>query len=391
MSDRLFGILTGRISLKIEGFEAPLLAEKLREICKVKSLYAKDDALFATIPGNKINRVQTLCESQNCVYEILERRGTAFKIKKYLHRFGFAFGVILASALIFYLSNTVVKIEINGAYDDAQRVQIRELLATEGVKPGAYIPSLNFMKISTELFSKSDEVAWASLGSVGSVVYVNVSMSTNKPEAESTRIPTNIVAARDAVIVSAKVLTGQLSVLVGDAVHKGQMLVSGLVEYDGGAARYYHSRATIIGRYEDRAVFSQNYRETSTAYGEKIYRKSLGFFDLEIPLPSEMLKRGAEYSVKTQTVPVKLIGFTLPFSVKTYEYTEIVETERTYSKGEALSILYKRMDNYEKNLLAGSKIISRKVHEIDGGDGISLEVDYEIEGDIGSPSEIFAD
>ena len=391
MSDRLFGILTGRISLKIEGFDAPLLAEKLRKICKVKSLYAKDDALFATIPGNKINRVQTLCESQNCVYEILERRGAAFKIKKYLHRFGFSFGVILVSALIFYLSNTVVKIEINGAYDDAQRAQIRELLATEGVKPGAYIPSLNFMKISTELFSKSDEVAWASLGSVGSVVYVNVSMSTNKPETESTRIPTNIVASRDAVIVSAKVLTGQLSVLVGDAVHKGQMLVSGLVEYDGGAARYYHSRATVIGRYEDRAVFSQKYCETSTAYGEKIYRKCLGFFDLEIPLPSEMLKRGAQYSVKSQTVPVKLIGFTLPFSVKTYEYTEIVETEKTYSKGEALSNLYKRVDNYEKNLLAGSKIISRNVHEIDGGDGISLEVDYEIEGDIGAPSEIFAD
>ena len=391
MSDRLFGILTGRISLKIEGFDAPLLAEKLRKICKVKSLYAKDDALFATIPGNKINRVQTLCESQNCVYEILERRGAAFKIKKYLHRFGFSFGVILVSALIFYLSNTVVKIEINGAYDDAQRAQIRELLATEGVKPGAYIPSLNFMKISTELFSKSDEVAWASLGSVGSVVYVNVSMSTNKPETESTRIPTNIVASRDAVIVSAKVLTGQLSVLVGDAVHKGQMLVSGLVEYDGGAARYYHSRATVIGRYEDRAVFSQKYRETSTAYGEKIYRKCLGFFDLVIPLPSEMLKRGAQYSVKSQTVPVKLIGFTLPFSVKTYEYTEIVETEKTYSKGEALSNLYKRVDNYEKNLLAGSKIISRNVHEIDGGDGISLEVDYEIEGDIGAPSEIFAD
>lgn len=384
-------VIFGSVTLKIDGFDVNLLSEELYKQCKVISLYESGDSLFATIPGSQLRKAESLCSQSDCVFEVIKTRGVFFRLKKYFRRFGFLTGALAASALIFYLSNTVMKVEIVGPADDAQKAEIRQILSAEGVRAGTYIPSVNFLKLSAGLVAQSDSVAWASIGNVGSVVYVNVSMATNRLPAENTRIPSNIVSDRDAVIVKADVMTGQLKVLVGDAVCKGQLLVSGLVEYETGPARYFHSRANIVGRYEQRAEFSQKYREITQIRGETVYRRSLKFFELEIPLPSGLLKDGANYEIVTESVPVKLFGLTLPFSIETTAYTELIENEKDYSDAEALKSLYRRLELYEKNLLSGQEIISREVSEVRDGDGVTLSADYVLEGQIGEVSEIYID
>lgn len=384
-------VIFGSVTLKIDGFDVNLLSEELYKQCKVISLYESGDSLFATIPGSQLRKAESLCSQSNCVFEVIKTRGVIFRLKKYFRRFGFLAGALVACTLIFYLSNTVMKVVIVGPADDAQKAEIRQILSAEGVRAGTYIPSVNFLKLSAGLVAQSDSVAWASIGNVGSVVYVNVSMATNRLSAENTRIPSNIVSDRDAVIVKAEVMTGQLKVLVGDAVCKGQLLVSGLVEYETGPARYFHSRANIVGRYEQRAEFSQKYREITQIRGETVYRRSLKFFELEIPLPSGLLKDGANYEIVTENVPVKLFGITLPFSIETAAYTELIEDEKDYSDAEALKSLYRRLELYEKNLLSGQKIISREVSEVRDGDGITLSAYYVLEGQIGEVSEIYID
>lgn len=384
-------IIFGTVSLKIDGFDAVLLSEKLYESCKVISLYNKGDSLFLTVLGSQFRKVKEICEAEKCVIEIIETHGFIFTLKKYFRRFGFAAGIIAVSALIFYLSNVVMKIEIVGSADEAAKAEIREILNSEGIHAGSYIPALNFLKISSALISQSENVAWASIGNIGSVVYVNVNMSTNKTEVENNRIPSNIISDKDAVIVKAEVLAGQLKVLVGDAVYKGQILVSGIVEYASGSAKYFRSKANIIGRYDEHVEFTQKYSEISQIRGEKIYRHSLEFFELDIPLPSGLLRDGANYEVKTKTTPVRLLGFTLPIAVTTSEYTELIENEKNFSTDEALKSLYRRVGLYEKNMLKDKNIISKDVLEVKDDDGVTVSVDYVLEGEIGMPSEIYID
>ena len=383
-------LIFGEVSYKIDGFDVSLLTEKLYKSCKVISLYTKNDSLYLTTSGRFEKKVLRLCESSDCVCEITERRGAVFTLRKYFKRFGFAVGAIVAAALIFFLSNTVMKIEVTGVDDENVIREIRSILKDEGLYAGTYIPSLNYFSLANKLFASSDNVAWASIGNIGSVVYVNVSTPSLQPQtAENKRIPCDIVASRDAVIVNAEVLVGQLDVLIGDAVYKGQKLVSGRIERREGYPKFYHSYARITGRYGESVTIEQKYVEEALLPADVFYRKSLNIFELEIPLPGDVLKSSAEYSVKSSTTPIRLFGIELPLSVTVREYTELCEDVKSYSTAEAFRLLYERLENYEKEILDGVTVVDRKIEEISGDDGVALKIDYVLEGEIGVPSEIY--
>lgn len=381
--------LLGEVTLKIDGFDTSSLSEKLYRVCKVVSLYTKSDSVFVTTIGTHEARVRELCEKHHCICETVEKRGAVYAVKRYIKRYGAAIGIIAAAALIFFLSNTVMKVEVVGTNDPEVIAEVKGVLREEGLKAGAYIPSLNFLELSNTLFTHLDSVAWASVRSMGSVVTVNISEPTHKTDAENTRIPCNIVASRDAVITRAEVKVGQLCVLLGDAVHKGEILVNGVIEHESGVTKYYHSYANIIGRYEENVVFTQKYTEETQLYGEKTYRKSLKFFELELPLPSSVLKQGQQYSEQSYEVPVKLLGLTLPISLKTYEYTEQRTDIKTYSTAEALQSLYRRLESYEQNILSDVEIIERTVTELQTDEAVMLLVQYLLEGEVGEVSEIY--
>ena len=379
----------GEITFKIDGFDTSVLASKLCKECKVISIYRRADSVFFSTYGKYERKVKDLVSKNGAVCEIISRKGAVYTVGKYVKRWGIPIGIFICTLAIFFLSNTVMKIEINGTDDPEICSEITGILREEGLKPGSYIPSLNYLRLSEILFSHSDSVAWASIGNTGSVVSVNVSVSTNKQKNPSNRIPCNIVASKDAVVKNAVVRVGKLCVLLGDTVRKGQLLVTGIAEREDGNVKYYHSLAEITGQYEEEISLFQPYFEEITTEGEPLYRRCLKFFDFEIPLPGEVIPQGREYSQKSQENDVKLMDFTLPFSVKTYQLTPITRETHEYTRGEALMILYKRLKNYEKNMLAGTKIISRNITETESEEGVSLAVEYVLEGEIGEVREIF--
>lgn len=379
----------GTVFMKIDGFDVSLLTERLYKSCKVISLYEKSGSVYFKTFGIYEKKAAEIADKNNCVYEILERKGIRYTLQKYVKRYGLYAGAALAAAAIFFLSNTVMKIEINGALSDETRAEVREILKEEGLKAGAYIPSLNYFNLANRLFSSSDKIAWASIGNVGSVVEVNITEATRPEEVGSSRIPCNIVSTRDAVITDAKVLAGQLEVLIGDAVYKGKLLVSGIVPLSNGSAQYCRSIAEITGRYEQSVDFRVNYIEEGNFEGEKIYRRALNFFELEIPLPGGIFKTGAKYSEAVSKTDLKLLGLKLPIAVTTYEYTELISDIKSYSTEEALAELYRRLENYEKNILRGVEIVDRRTQELRDGEGVTLRADYVLEGEIGKISDIY--
>lgn len=382
-------LIFGKVSFKIDGFDVSLLTEKLYKCCKVISLYTKSDSLYLTTSGRFEKRVTSLCEKSDCICDVIERKGIIYTLRRYFRRYGLAFGAVISAVIIFLLSNTVMKIEVTGISDESVISEVRSILREEGLRAGAYIPSLNYFKLANKLFASSDNVAWASIGNIGSVVYVNIGSPTLKPASENRHIPCDIVASRDAVVVGAEVMVGQLSVLIGDAVYKGQTLVNGRIERREGFPKYYHSYARITGRYEENINLYQPYVEETTVDGDKFYRRSLNLFELEIPLPGDILKNDAEYSIKSSTTPIKFLGFTLPVSVTQKEYTERIKDVVSYSTAEALQSLYSKLKNYESEILKDVTVIERNVSEVQTDDGVSLDVTYTLEGEIGIPSEIY--
>lgn len=382
-------LIFGSITVKIDCFEPEKVIDKIYMVCKVLSLYTDADSIYVKIRPQQAKKLFDLLEKSECVYEITNQRGLWFIIGKYVKRFGIIFGAFFACAIVIFLSNTAMKIEISGTDDDKLKSEILGVLKSEGVYAGAFLPSINFMELESKLYSISNDIAWASIGHEGSLVCVNITESTNKQVVLSKRIPSNIVASRDGVIVNAEVLSGKLCILIGSAVSEGELLVSGIVERTNGMAYYYHSIANITAEFEECFEIHQDYVCKSSTYGEVSYVKSLKFFDYELILPS-LAKLKGDYSKESDIVMFDIFGFELPLGIVTNKYSEIVTDVKLYTTETALEEAYRRLEIIEDNLLDGNEILHREVTELCDETGVTLKVIYKLQGDIGKQVEIFA-
>ena len=246
------------------------------------------------------------------------------------------------------------------------------------------------MAVQTRLFEVSPDVSWASIGHSGSVVTVNISMPTNKVKSEEGRIPCNIVAAHDGRIVSADVLVGEFTSLIGSGVKKGDILVSGIVDNKNGNAYYRHSIAKVIAEYEETVAFEQKLYDRIETDGETVYKKSLCFFEYEIPLPG--FKQPSENArISSDYTPIMLFGLRLPIGVRTDGYTEIIKKNKIFTTESAEAELQRKLDIYEKNLIADQEILQKDVSIDVIDDTVRLTAKYLLKGDIASESPIFVD
>ena len=378
----------GCVKLKIDGFDTNLIMDSISKCCRVIELYMENETVYAVVPIVKEREVISICERKGYSVEVIARKGVYQYIIRYHKRVGIVIGIGLCILGILFLSNIALRVRVVGANSGEAEKKIKELAAQEGIKAGAYIPSMNFLKLEARLFELSDDIAWVSIGHSGSVITINVSMPTIGAESDERRIPCNIVASRDGVIVKADVLVGEFTSLIGSAVKKGDLLVSGIVENSNGMAYYRHSIANIIAEYTQTITFEQGLYDVDISDGEVHYMKYLQFFELDIPI-SHKPDTGESYVSAERIEPVKFFGITLPISVKTVEYTEQISKIKAYTVQEAENILYERLKGYEEYILSTQEIVSKNVNveQIDGI--VRLTADYTLRGDICQDSEIF--
>lgn len=385
----IFRIL-GTVEAKIDGFDSGLIINKLRKECKVLMLYVKNDSVYIQVPYTNRRLLEKLCSEHGFSLEIIKEKGLYYKLFRYRKRFGLIVGAVICTAAMIYLSNCVLKVRVVGADGGEVEERIKLLLAEDGIRAGGYIPSINFLDANAKLMEMCDEVAWASIGHSGSVVTVNVSLLTERVPTDLGRIPCNLVASRDGQIVSVNVLEGELCVLLGDTVKKGDILVNGIIERRNGLAYYYHSMATITAVYDETVEFEQALYDRAVVDGETVYSKNLCFFDYEIPKPWFKTPDGS-CKIKTYSSPVSFFGIELPVSVKTTEYTEQISKLKIYTYEEAEKILRQKLKIYEDNLLGDSEILNCDVELEMSDDVLKLKAVYSLKGNIAKESPIYVD
>lgn len=168
----------------------------------------------------------------------------------------------------------------NNAVDSAA---IADALQTIGVCEGARAAKIDPEEKRNELLLEMKELSWAAINIEGSRVTVDV--IETKFEDEKDTAPSNLKAGYDGIVRKIEVIKGVASVKVGDAVRKGDLLVSGMHEYSDQTTDLTRARGKIY------AEVNQSFRVaqplTVTEYlktGETDERSVLRFFGLDIPL-----------------------------------------------------------------------------------------------------------
>lgn len=357
----------------------------------VSDVKYKNGKLSGKIYNSDLPQITALAEKNGVLFSIVGKRGSIFTIRKYRLRIGLAIGLFLAFAMVFYLSNIVMSIEIYGNETITDK-QAEAILNDCGIRIGTFIPCIDLREIERQVVSSTENIAWIGIRSSGCIIQAEISEISSPPEMVPKNTPCNVVSSRDAQIVDIKgVYLGMLVPMLYDGVKKGDILVSGTVENGKGGVYFVHAMGEIIGRYNEKVTFSQPFSDEITDHKGTVTRKYLNFFGAKIPL---FVGRNdlENYEYDETSSYFQILNIKLPIGTTTAEYKLFDKEEVRYTPEKAKQILEDKIRLYEMNFYDGEDItiVDKEVFFSENDKGMSVTVKYTIEGDIGVTKEIMA-
>ena len=174
-------------------------------------------------------KLAALSEKRGESLKILRRRGLYWPGKALLRRPVLLMGILIMLLGIFYLPGRVFFVRIEGN----QTISARKIMAEAencGIRFGASRRNVRSEKMKNALLSAIPELQWAGINTKGCVAVISVREKTVSIETEERSIVSSLIAAQDGIIVSCTVEKGNPLCKVGQAVRRGQVLVSGYTD-----------------------------------------------------------------------------------------------------------------------------------------------------------------
>lgn len=321
---------------------------------------------------------------------IEKKHGIYFTLKRHRDKIGFAAGAIFAAAVVLFLNLFVWEINISGNKAVSSE-EIMATLANSGLKTGTLRTAHDARKIEWNIMNDNKEIAWATVNIQGCCV--NVVVSETRREAKmkyDDDKPVNIIAAKYGVIRKMDVFDGQGVVKVGDAVMKGDLLVSATFEDRHGKLTLKHSRARVMAEtdYEITVEFPLE-QVIETTGGVKKSVKGIEIMGLSIPLGSS---RGyEELPAEKEEKELYFLWIRLPIKEISTKYYAVKRNTITYTAEQAKGGAFQLLEQKEAEEMSNMEIISRKTEEKIANGKYIIRASYDCIMDIAEEQDILSD
>ena len=275
---------------------------------------------------NGYRKLRQCAKKSGIKIRITKKCGLPFILAPYYKRKGLFAGALLSAVITVLLSSTVWTTEVLGN-ERFTKEQIIEIAEHYGVYPGAFRHNLDLKNIRSSIKAEVDGISWFSVVIDGSHVLLHISETDGSTEIIDNSEPCNIVSGIDGEVLKIETQQGTAAVLPGNAVTKGDLLISGVSERSDGSVYFTHARGSAIIRteYTDKIILPYNIdiivpSETTNCI-------SLNIFGLKIPLYSEQygtcIRQDSRFisyknkalplgSTKSRYVQYKTVKTTLP-------------------------------------------------------------------------------
>ena len=331
---RLFRYIFGYVLVAFSGD----FCERMLNLCAKNhitlwNIKRKDDKIFANISVKNFKNVRKVRGKSRVKIKIIKKIGIPFIFKKYKFRIGIPVGFAVFIGILIFLQLFVWQIYIVGNENTSQQT-ILNACDKLGIRIGTPIKNINTLKQKEELLLNLDSLAWVSLNIEGCRLTINVSEIRNE-NAHSSQ-PSNLYAKFDGVIEKITVKSGVACVKPGDAVLKGDLLVSGKNELiNAGVIEYTQSQAQVLAVTEH--TFSTKIKKRYielTKTGKEKQKKVLNFFGINIPLYLGNVK--TPYIYETTDKTLTLFKEKMPLSIRTKKFFELEFNEISLTKEQAI-------------------------------------------------------
>lgn len=369
------------------GGDAPRLLTRIKAAeVELWQLRFFDGGFTAWCDADDYKRLPPLVRRTGMRVHIERKRGLPFFLARYRGRIGIPIGFAVAILLFFILCPRIWVIEMQS--EDAKaplspslQADITAFLEENGVFLGAKKRHLSPTKIRLTAPAKIEGVGALSVNLSGCVAHVSVMPREpyEKARVEAATL-SNLVAARDGVVRRCEITSGKRVCLVDEAVTKGTLLATGIVDTEAGPLL---KRATgrVLAETEHTLTVRVPFSETVERPAETaVNRYTLSAFGLSAPLFTPLSTDGWQTQATTRSV--KLFGRALPLSVTTESARKMTAVTTKRTKAQAETEAKRRLKAAEQAAFAGAEVLSRAETLATDKQGVTLTATYTVLEDI---------
>lgn len=349
------GFFVGYVTVLVTGGSP----ERFMNLCAVKRRDVWDfqsvpEGLLVNVRISEYKNLRLAARRARVHLHIVSKHGLPFFIQRHRHRYGLAVGIAVFFLLLQVLCGRVWQIQVQGNTSMETR-DIIGILAQSGIREGIKTNAFDWASVRQEVILNHPEISWMSFNPVGTVLHVDISEATPKPDIIDASQPCDLKATCDGRIVDMQVQMGKPIVQKGDAVVKGDLLVSGAVEYSDGCTVFRHASAIIKAETSHTVSFEiplQQVRQQRT--GKQTVRRVLRCFNGAIPLYIGSVKE--PYEKETSEASLTIAGTKLPFGIQTAVFYHTTPITVTLTQEEAIAEAAEKTDAYVAETLKEAEI-----------------------------------
>ena len=350
--------------------------------------YEESGAVFLGCSLLTVRRLRRLCKKHGIALECGPVFGLPALCYRHRKRAGLFLGMLLSAVLTVLSQKFVWDVRVEGN-SSMSREEVLEELAACGFGVGSYIPDFRAGELENRVLIQSDRIAWISIYLDGTVARVQVVERDTAPSLEDSSRPANLVAAFDGQIETLELFRGNCLVCVGQAVKKGDLLVSGVYDSQTQGVRYTRASGKVFARTRQTVKV-----EIPLFYEEKVYGEekrgdiTLNFFCFS----TKILKSTGNVTGSCDIIEVEQDstlpgGASLPvgITVTSYRPYELRGAERTHE--EALELAYRALEAELKALPEDTLLLKKSVFTTLTETSVVLECDLLCIMNIAEPLE----
>ena len=351
------------------------------------NIRCRDGTLTACVRARSFKKLRAAVRKSRVRLHIEKRRGLPFLFYRYRKRKGIFAGAALFLLLLWFLSGFVWTIGITGNSKVSSQ-EISGTLEELGVKPGCYRPLLDLHGIEQEVLLKLPDLSWISINIKGSHAAVLVKERTFHSELVPYNVPCNVKASCTGQIVKLEVYEGVPAVRKGDAVSKGDLIASGIIEESTGVYRYAHASAKAVARTEHELSVRVDYTQKIHApTGKKVIRRELIVGGFSLPLSFGAEPKG-DYAKTISVSLAELFGMQIPFGIRTSGYAEFGTKTVTLTPEEAERQARLKMSRKEALEFSNVTVLKKSYAVEKEAAALTLKGSFSCEEDIAYEEEI---
>ncbi len=302
--------------------------ERFINLCRLKKIVLwelknSNSVISACTDCASYKKIRSVARKSGMRVRIHRKHGFPFFLERHKRRIGVIAGALFCAAVILVLSTRIWSIDVIGN-ECVPPEKIIEVFEELGVKKGVSASKIDIKSTEFAALQSLNELSWLNINISGSKAVIEVREAVESPEIDENHAPADIVAARDGIIVTIRPFNGTAEQEIGNAVVKGDLLISGIEENGDMTVSFCRAKGYVVAKTNRSIGFIQPKKIKAIKPVSDKKRFTVNFLSFNIPLGR--INSENSYFEKSEII---INGVTLPAGIikcieTIYEEKEII-------------------------------------------------------------------